>query len=111
MRGFAPQEKIPSPLENPVISLKRELQILQRELTEPIDLTKQISKWAARLRRNRPLSWEIATPAQLASSGGSTLTKLDDQSILISGKNPQQDIYTITAETASTNLRAIRLKH
>ena len=111
MRGFAPQEKIPSPLENPeVISLKRELQILQRELTEPIDLTKQISKWAASLRRNRPLSWEIAAPAQLASSGGSTLTKLDDQSILISGKNPQQDIYTITAETASTNLRAIRLE-
>ena len=46
----------------------------------------------------------------MTSSGGSTLTKLDDNSFVAGGANPRQDIYEVTAKTESTGLTAVRLE-
>jgi len=54
--------------------------------------------------------WEILDLTEFKSSGGSTLTKLEDHSILASGKNPPKDNYEVTAKTNMIGIQSIRLE-
>ena len=54
--------------------------------------------------------WTVLTPASAVSTGGATLTKQADDSILATGNNPSPDTYTITADTKLTNITGIRLE-
>ena len=54
--------------------------------------------------------WMILDVAEMKSSGGATLTKQDDGSILASGKNPDFDTYTLVANTDLVGLTALRLE-
>jgi len=46
----------------------------------------------------------------LKSTGGATLTKQMDGSVLATGKNPSPEVYTMTANTKLTGITAIRLE-
>jgi tetratricopeptide (TPR) repeat protein len=54
--------------------------------------------------------WTVLMPAQMKSAGGATLTKLNDNSILASGKNPEKDTYTVVAPTDLPRITAFRLE-
>ena len=54
--------------------------------------------------------WAVLKPSEMKSKGGATLSKLPDESILASGKNPLGDAYTIVAPTQVTQVSAIRLE-
>jgi hypothetical protein len=54
--------------------------------------------------------WAVLKPTEMKSDGGATLTLQPDGSILASGKNPDQDTYTITARVDLERIRAIRLE-
>jgi WD40 repeat protein/tetratricopeptide (TPR) repeat protein len=54
--------------------------------------------------------WTVLKPSEVKSKNGATLSKLPDDSILASGKNPLGDAYTIIAPTPVTPVRAIRLE-
>ncbi len=54
--------------------------------------------------------WIILDLTSSKSAGGATFTKLPDGSLLASGKNPDFDTYTFTAETDLPNVVAIRLE-
>lgn len=54
--------------------------------------------------------WMILDIAEMKSSGGATLTKQDDGSILATGKNPDFDTYTLVATTDLIGLTALRLE-
>lgn len=54
--------------------------------------------------------WRVLTPTSLQSKGGATLRKLEDQSILASGENPQQDTYVIETPVAMDKLNGVRLE-
>jgi WD40 repeat protein/serine/threonine protein kinase/tetratricopeptide (TPR) repeat protein len=54
--------------------------------------------------------WEILEPVEMASAGGTTLSKQPDGSILASGKNPFPETYTITCQTKLSGIRAVRLE-
>ena len=54
--------------------------------------------------------WTVLKPSEMKSKGGATLSKLPDESILASGKNPLGDAYTIVAPTQVTQVSAIRLE-
>jgi len=56
-----------------------------------------------------PGLWIPLDPDRFVSSGGATLAKQKDGSILAGGDNPSPDIYTITANTKLTGITAIRL--
>jgi hypothetical protein len=47
----------------------------------------------------KPVQWTELDPVGFLSSGGATLTKLEDKSVLVSGLNPENDSYTIVAHT------------
>ena len=76
------------------------------------DYEKQVdarqAAWEQKLR-NAPL-WTVLEPDSFTSSGGATLKKLPDHSILASGKNPSPETYTITAKTDLTGITGIRLE-
>jgi hypothetical protein len=55
-------------------------------------------------------TWTVLDPITFTSSGGATLTKQPDMSILASGTTPATDTYTVTASTALTGITGIRLE-
>ncbi len=111
MRGFAPQEKIPSPLQDEhQKGLRSELESLKAELENPVNIEQHLEKWANKIARSKQTGWQVVPPASMKSSGGSTLTKLEDDSILAGGANPRHDIYEISAKTHVTGLTAIRIE-
>src|SRR5262249_39929334 len=54
--------------------------------------------------------WVILDVAEMKSSGGATLTKQPDGSILASEKNPDFDTYPFTAKTSARGITGIRLE-
>src|SRR6185369_15960069 len=54
--------------------------------------------------------WSQLDPAGFLSSGGATLTKLADKSLLASGQNPGNDTYVIVANSPLTKITGIRLE-
>jgi len=54
--------------------------------------------------------WTALDPVEYTSSGGATLTKLADGSLLATGANPEKDIYTIVAKTDLKEITGVRLE-
>ena len=59
---------------------------------------------------NRIPHWTPLKPTSLSSKGGATLEVLEDNSILASGTNPEQEIYEIIAELPPGKWSAVRLE-
>jgi Tfp pilus assembly protein PilF len=54
--------------------------------------------------------WTVLKPIEMKSQGGSTLTRLADDSMLASGPNPDQDVYTVVAQADLDRISAFRLE-
>ena len=60
---------------------------------------------------NRMPRWTLLKPTEMHSKGGATLELLEDNSILASGTNPEQETYEIVAELPAENQwSAVRLE-
>ena len=53
--------------------------------------------------------WTVLEPAEMKAQGGATLTRLEDNSILVSGPNPAQDVYTLTFRNPPPRIQQLRL--
>ena len=82
---------------------------------------KQPAKAIAELEQSREIltrlltkypkpQWSVLKPTKIVSKGGATLRRLDDDSILAGGINPQGDTYTITTAVPVKRVTAIRLE-
>ncbi len=97
-----------------------------RQSAEEERLGREIAAAKGDLERPRPevadaqAGWEcevapavewmpLETPS-MASEGGATLTRLDDGSLLASGKSPEVDTYTLTAAVAVREISALRVE-
>jgi len=56
------------------------------------------------------LDWKTLRPEAVASAGEQTLTIQDDLSVLASGKNPDQDVYTVTLRPGPSTITGLRLE-
>ncbi|WP_166820478.1 PSD1 and planctomycete cytochrome C domain-containing protein [Thalassoroseus pseudoceratinae] len=111
MRGFDPREQIPSPLAIEQHRQRdRQIAELKAKLEQPLDWRTHLDAWAKEVARESRKGWNVLAPMEMKSSGGTTLTKLDDDSVLASGANPRKDIYTITTQTVEQNITAVRLE-
>ena len=54
--------------------------------------------------------WTVLRPTDTKSKGGATLTRLDDDSILAGGVNPDKDTYTFIAQTDLPKITTSRLE-
>ncbi len=68
------------------------------------------AQWQRKWRQQWNERWIVLDPTAFVSTGGSTLTKLDDHSLLAEGENPAKDTYQITARFDGTDLRIVRLE-
>ena len=59
---------------------------------------------------NRIPHWTTLKPTSLYSKGGATLEVLEDNSILVSGNNPEQEIYEVTVEIPPGKWSGVRLE-
>lgn len=74
------------------------------------DVAAQQSKWETE-ERKRQTDWQVLQPIDLHSEGGADLRRLPDHSILVTGRSPQTDTYTIQARTNHLEqITAIRLE-
>nr|MBA3439920.1 DUF1553 domain-containing protein [Pyrinomonadaceae bacterium] len=54
--------------------------------------------------------WITLDTIDVSSTGGSTLTKSADKTILVTGENPEKDTYVVTAKTNLQNITGLRLE-
>ncbi len=64
------------------------------------------TEWSEQLRDR----WQMLNPQQFTSSGGSTLSSLEDSSVLANGENPAKDDYEIITQIETPGITAIRLE-
>ena len=93
-------------LDNKIASL----QLFLESPHEQADLAQV--EWEDRVLKQGESStdWRLLSPASFTSSGGATLTKLEDESILASEKNPDKEVYELTSQFELGKVTAIRLE-
>lgn len=107
--GFDPREVIPSPLDESD-ALIEQIERYKKRLNDPAEIEPAFQTWVAELSGSAVKPWAILKPESFTSTGGATLTLQNDQSLLVSGANPNQDTYEITATTDQLGITAVRLQ-
>ncbi|HZK80412.1 MAG TPA: DUF1549 and DUF1553 domain-containing protein [Humisphaera sp.] len=107
--------------DEPSLSVADESQNTQRQATEAeiakLEKTFDVAtpalaaeqeKWEKGLSAS--VEWKPVEMESFSSSEGTKLTKLNDGSLLASGKTPEKDAYTVTAKTDLTGITGFRLE-
>jgi hypothetical protein len=84
-----------------------------RNTTDPSLLTPEAQAEAAAWEKQAAATakaWVPLDPVKFTSSGGATLTKQPDGSLLSEGKKPETDTYTIVAHTDLAKVTGVRLE-
>ncbi len=109
--GFTPRRRLASPLAAArQAELARELARLRKELSRPKNISEDLERWARKISAGTGGGWEILVPGKMAASGGSTLRRLKDNSILAGGADPRKNVYDISTKTKLTGITAVRLE-
>ncbi len=74
------------------------------------DLDSRQSEWEQTMRKRTLLGWTVLDPLEFSSTGGATLTKLEDKSVLASGTNTDKDVYEIKLQTSLQDITGLRLE-
>lgn len=91
--------------------LQSEIERLTAKLDAPMPAVdvKQ-ARWQAQTSARLAGRWNVVTPIEMKSTGGATLTPLEDGSILASGENPETDSYELRLRTDQIGITGIRLE-
>src|SRR5262249_40938792 len=103
-----PEMPVPTPdQETQREKLKQQTAQLEAELKkETAELAAGQAAWEEKENAART-DWVVLDPDGFASAGGASLTKLADKSVLAGGKNPSNDVYTVTALTSLQNITGL----
>jgi cytochrome c553 len=78
---------------------------------EERELGSKLAAWlSARKKQAGPPRWEVLDLVKYESSGGATLTRQPDGSLLAEGKNPANDRYVFVAHTKTQGITATRVE-
>lgn len=78
------------------------------QVYEKETLPKRMAEWLRTARAT--VDWSVLTPESVASSGGATLAKQPDGSVLVTGENPATDRYTLTIKTPVEGITALKFE-
>jgi hypothetical protein len=106
-----PQISLPTPEQEAKRQLiDNEIKQLEAKLkTQTPALDAEQARWEFSLISEQK-KWLALDALKLASTGGATLKKLDDKSVLVSGVKAEHDIYAVTAKTTLTKITALRIE-
>ncbi len=89
--------------------IKSEIAGLKKQLDQATpELTAEQLKWEK--EQAQTVDWVTLEPSEFTSSGGALLTRQADQSLLVSGKLADKEIYTVKAKTDLKGITAVRLE-
>ncbi|HIE96701.1 MAG TPA: DUF1553 domain-containing protein [Planctomycetes bacterium] len=86
---------------------------LSKTTTAPnVTVDQAQAEWEKQLQTNviSEPEWVVLSPETSTSSGGATLTRQEDESILVSGENPAKEVYEFIAQVESKGLTAVRVE-
>jgi uncharacterized protein DUF1553/uncharacterized protein DUF1549/cytochrome c len=111
-RYIEPAIDVPSPdQEDKRKTIQAEIDRLNAELkAESPALARAQAAWERGMRLEPSVAWRVLTPARVSADGGVALQAAADGSVLASGPNPGETIYTIEATTPLPHVTAIRLE-
>lgn len=91
-------------LDTQIAGIEAELAELQPE----VDAAQQVweSDWSQKLLS----TWSVLNPIESTSTGGASLRRLDDATLLVEGTNPSQDTYEVVTQTDAQGIVALRLE-
>jgi hypothetical protein len=96
--------------ERELARLKGELDSLKRRLDEPRpELAAAQSRWEQALAQHAT-PWLPLEPREGSSLRGTRFVILNDHSVLAEGKTPENDTYTVVADTELEGISAVRLE-
>lgn len=82
-----------------------------RDRYEKEQLYEKLTQWLATERKQeRPIAWTLVEPTEMKSRGGALLTRMEDGSVIVGGKNPDKEQLTFVAHTRQKGITAIRLE-
>lgn len=105
LNGFTPNLVVASPLDSARKKLSRQIEKLEKKLA---GLNIPMDQWESDVL-GQVAKWNILPPAKVSSSGGATPKTMEDQSVLMVGKNPIKDDYEFIFKTEQA-VNAIRLE-
>ncbi len=108
---WEPQLELPTPeQETKRKALNDEIAKLETKLkTQTPELDAAQAQWEKELLAE-PAKWTTLDPIEFKSTGGTTLTKLEDKSLLASGKDPEFDEYIIKAKMPISRINGLRIE-
>ncbi|HEY4313852.1 MAG TPA: PSD1 and planctomycete cytochrome C domain-containing protein [Pirellulales bacterium] len=95
--------KLPSPeQQHQLDELGATIARLEQQISGPVaEIDEAQLAWEASQANRAVPQWRTATPESITAEGGATFTRLDDGSLLATGANPANDVYTITIDSAA----------
>jgi hypothetical protein len=84
--------------------------LTERSKTQTAALARAQTVWEQTMRLEPAMRWKVLTPKKLAATGGVVLMPMRDGSVVASGPNPGETLYTVEAVTAVPVVTAIRLE-
>ena len=111
-RAFEPFLEVPTPEQSARIAeIDAKLAETDAALATPDPSeTERMSEFFGSTREHAAVAWSTPRVVAASTSGGSTIATLDDQSVLVTGKNPDQDVYTLQLSTTAVNQQMIMLE-
>ena len=108
-----PIAKLPPPEElgRQIGSIRAEIASLEAQQSGESETAEALSGWEQRLSKSAAdVPWTILEPAEISSTGGATLVRLDDGSIRSEGIRPDKDTYAVIARTSLAGITALRIE-
>ena len=87
-----------------------EIRRLEAELKAPTpEASAAQAQWERELL-DEPQRWTVLEPGEVKSTGGATLTKQADRSVLVAGAKAESDVYVVSAKTSLNKLTGLRIE-
>ncbi|MGI8966444.1 MAG: DUF1549 domain-containing protein, partial [Limisphaerales bacterium] len=111
-----PSLKVPSPaqevrskgLTNLIATLETQLKKRIEEPNPEFDAAQK--QWEQSVNKSVHEGWTPILPEEISSAGGATFKKLEDQSVLVTGTNADNDTYILSLKTPFQNIAGLRLE-
>jgi hypothetical protein len=106
-----PEVEMPAPEQAAKrADLQAEIKSLEERLkTVTPELAAAQADWERKFTEAQA-DWVALNPSEIYADNGTTLTKLEDKSILASGANPDTETYTFVAKAKLQNVTGVRLE-
>ncbi|XAL98308.1 DUF1553 domain-containing protein [Phycisphaeraceae bacterium D3-23] len=107
------QPKIPAPTVEQatrIATLEAEIDAMRSGLVEPGGALAAGQHGWERQALEQSTQWHPLTVESADSAGGATLSRQPDGSVLVTGENPETDVYTVRALTDRVGITAVRIE-